>query len=99
MFGCHALYVGEKIILILRERKDHTEDNGVWIATSSEHHASLKKEFPSLRSIQVLGEKETEWQNISAGADDFESSVIRICELIKKGDKRIGKIPKRKKKS
>ena len=34
MFGCYALYAGEKIILIVRERKDHIEDNGVWLATS-----------------------------------------------------------------
>lgn len=97
MFGCYALYTGDRIILILREREDHPEDNGVWIATSSEHHTSLKKEFPSLRSIQLLGTKETQWQLIPADAGDFEQAAIRACELVKKGDKRIGKIPKRKK--
>jgi hypothetical protein len=100
MFGCHAVYHGEKIVLITRSKSEHSGDNGVWVATVPEHHASLKKQFPSLRSIRLLGTAETAWQNIPAEADDFEESVLRICELILKGDPRIGKIPKaRKKKS
>ena len=99
MFGCHALYLGEKIVLILRERKDNPEANGVWLATIPEHHQSLKKEFPSMRSISLFtdGTAETAWQMLPVDADDFESSVILACELIKHGDKRIGKVPKPKK--
>ena len=29
MFGCLAVYVEEKIVLILRQRPDYTADNGV----------------------------------------------------------------------
>jgi hypothetical protein len=57
MFGCHALYLEEKIILILRNRKDHAEDNGVWVATEFEHHETLRKEIPSLRRIFLFGNK------------------------------------------
>ncbi len=98
MFGCHAIYVREKIMLILRNREDHEDANGVWIATSREHHASLKKEIPSLHSVYILsnGKGETEWQMIHVDADDFESSAIRLCEMVLKGDHRIGKIPKKK---
>ncbi|MES2620690.1 MAG: hypothetical protein V4615_07550 [Bacteroidota bacterium] len=101
MFGCHALYVGEKIVLILRERNDHPEANGVWLATSSEHHQSLKSELPSLCSIYILsdGKAETNWQMLPSAADDFEISVIRVCEMVKHSDNRIGKVPKGKKKS
>lgn len=98
MFGGHALYLGEKIILILRERKEHTEDNGVWVATEFEHHESLRKEIPSLRRIHLFGNKETVWQNIPLESDNFEKEVICTCELVKRGDKRIGKIPKSKRK-
>jgi hypothetical protein len=97
MFGCHAVYVREKIVLILRQKENAESDNGVWIATSHEHHASLKKDFPSLRSIQVFGENGG-WQIIPEDADDFEESVFRVCELILKNDPRLGKIPKAKKK-
>lgn len=96
MFGAYAIYVGNKIVLILRDKKD--EDSGVWIATTPEHHASLKKDFPSMRSIKIFGTGESGWQVLPMDADDFESSVNQVCDLIIKGDKRIGKIPKPKKK-
>lgn len=101
MFGCFGVYVGEKIMLALRSRDSHPEDNGVWIATKPEHHASLKKLLPSMRSIYVLGGgtgSETNWQIVPEQADDFEESVMKICTLIRKGDERIGNIPKAKKK-
>ncbi len=94
MFGCQAIYVREKIVLILRKRKDYHDDNGVWVATTPEHRTSLRKELPSLRSIHLFGGKETAWQNIPCDADDFEESVLLACELILKGDPRIGKVPK-----
>jgi hypothetical protein len=97
MFGCHAVYVDHKIVLILRERVDHTKDNGVWIATTKAHHQSLKNDFPSLRSIGVLGGGETAWQILPLDADDFEESVSKVCQFIKHKDPRIGKIPKAKK--
>lgn len=98
MFGCYGVYVGEKIMLALRSRDSHTNDNGVWIATRPEHHESLKKVIPSMRSIHVLGGgSETNWQIIPEEADDFEESVMKICSLIRKRDERIGNIPKKKK--
>jgi hypothetical protein len=100
MFGCQAIYVRDKIMLILRDREDHPDANGIWIMTSKEHHESLKKEFPSMQSVYILsnGKNETGTQMIHKDADDFESSAMRICELILKGDLRIGRVPKGKKK-
>ena len=98
MFGCHAVYIGNKIVLILRNKKDEKLDNGVWIATTLEHHQSLKKDFPGMRSISVLGSSVTGWQLLPLEADDFESSVIKACDFILKNDVRIGKIPLPKKK-
>ena len=99
MFGCYGVYVGEKIMLILRKRTNHIESNGIWVATKTEHHKSLKKEFPSLCSISVLseGKSETQWQMVSMDNDNFESDAERLCELILKNDERIGNIPKKKK--
>ncbi|HEY3430596.1 MAG TPA: hypothetical protein VGK39_07970 [Cyclobacteriaceae bacterium] len=98
MFGCHAVYVGEKIMLIMRNKSDnHDFDNGIWISTKSEHHETLKKIFPSMRSIQVLGNGATNWQNLPLDADDFEESANQICELILKNDPRIGNVPKARK--
>src|SRR5687768_8853038 len=84
MFGLYALYANEKIVLVLRERNDHADTNGVWVATNKEHHKSLKSDLPSLRSFSIYSKaiKETGWQILPADAEDFEASVIKACELI-----------------
>ena len=98
MFGCTAIYIDEKIVFILRERPNGAADNGVWLATTREHHASLRGELPSLRSIGVLGGGgETGWQALPADGPDFEDEVLRACAMVLQGDPRIGKIPKLKK--
>jgi hypothetical protein len=93
MFGCLAVYVKDKIVLILRDKRDQTADNGVWLATTEEHHQSLRQEFPNMRSIKVLKKKVTGWQVLPADAEDFEEAAQRACELVLAGDPRIGKVP------
>ena len=93
MFGCLAVYVEDKIVLILRDKRDQTADNGVWLATTEEHHESLRREFPNMRSIQVFGKKVTGWQVLPVDAPDFEEAALRACELIVARDPRIGKVP------
>jgi len=100
MFGLWAIYAGEKIMLILRQRKANPEINGVWVATTPEHHPSLKKALPDLRSISTYADDgsdvsdETEWQLIPQDSDEFEASVRKVCEWIKHLDPHIGRIPK-----
>jgi hypothetical protein len=94
MFGCIAVYVDDKIVLILREKPNHPADNGVWLATTEQHHASLRLEFPNMRSIEVLGKDVTGWQVVPMDAPDFEQAALRACELVIAGDPRIGKVPK-----
>jgi hypothetical protein len=93
MFGCTAIYVGEKIVLCLREKPTSLIDNGVWLATTCDHHESLRRDFPNMRSIAVLGKDVTGWQLLPADAPDFEESAVRACELIAQRDHRIGKVP------
>jgi hypothetical protein len=93
MFGCLAIYVKDKIVLILRDKAGATADNGVWLATTEEHHQSLRREFPHMRSIQVLGTNVTGWQVLPVDAPDFEETALRACELVAAGDPRIGKVP------
>jgi hypothetical protein len=93
MFGCLAIYVARKIVLILRDKRDATADNGVWLATTKEHHDALRREFPNMRSIRVLGKGVTGWQVLPADASDFEEAALRACDLILTRDPRIGKIP------
>lgn len=101
MFGCTAVYIGEKIVLCLRDKAASPIDNGVWLATTCDHHESLRRDFPNMRSIAVLGKEVTGWQLLPADAPDFEESAVRACELITQRDTRIGKVPvsKRRKQS
>ena len=99
MFGCVAVYVANKIIFALRDKPESQSDNGVWLATTLEHHESLRREFPSMRSIRVLGKKVTGWQVLPADAPDFEAAAMRACELVLAGDTRIGKVPDSRRRS
>jgi hypothetical protein len=94
MFGCLAIYVEDKIVLILREKPHPSADNGVWLATTQEHHESLRREFPHMRSIEVLGKKVTGWQVLPADAPDFEEAALHASDLVIARDPRIGKVPK-----
>jgi hypothetical protein len=93
MFGCLAIYVKDKIVLILRDKLTSAADNGVWLATAEEHHESLRREFPNMRSIQVLGKPVTGWQVLPTDAPDFETAALHACELVLAEDPRIGKVP------
>ena len=94
MFGCLAVYVNDKIVFALRDKRNETaDDDGVWLATTVDYHQSLQRDFPSMRSIGVLGKKVTGWQVLPADAPDFEESALRACEFVIAGDPRIGKVP------
>jgi len=94
MFGCLAVYVSDKIVFILRDRPTAPADNGVWLATTVEHHESLRADFPCMRSIGVFGKDVTGWQILPADASDFEEAALLACELVIRRDPRIGKVPK-----
>ena len=96
MFSGFAVYVGEKIVLMLRDSPKHPEDNGVWLVFSeSARLADLKirQDFPSLRSINLLGGKIAHWLLIPADSPTFESEALHACELLLKRDGRFGRIP------
>jgi hypothetical protein len=92
MFGFVYVYLGEKLILMLRERTNQPERNGLWLATMSEHLASLRKEFPLLPSSCVISSGENGWLFLPARLEVFESYAVRACELIAQDDARIGVI-------
>jgi hypothetical protein len=99
MFGCLAVYVGEKIVMILRDKGSKDPDSGVWLATIPEHHDSLRRELPSLRSITVFGSGVTGWQVLPVSGPEFEEEALKACDMVLVGDPRIGKIPGEKRKT
>ena len=83
-------------MLVLRKAGKNLDLNGVWVATSKEHHQSLQNDALGLTDfILDNGDKhDSGWRLIREDHEDFESAVIRICELISHGDQRIGRITK-----
>lgn len=98
MFGFTGVYVGDRIVFCLNQKESDARDHGVWIATFPEHHESLRRLLPSMRSLILFGaEGVTSWQVLPAEAEGFEEEALRACELVLQGDPRIGKVPARKK--
>jgi len=97
MFSGYSIYIGDKIVCMLRDRPNYPKDNGLWIVFSETADLSsptLRREFPSLREIGLLGGKITHWLILPANSPNFESESLHACDLILKHDSRFGRIPK-----
>ncbi len=97
MFGCTAVYVGPKIMLVLRKKAEMDLDTGIWVCIPDEFVVEMKKMFPILKGVTFFNNENSAWQNIRETEPDFEEVSLEICKLIKKGDPRIGRVPKPKK--
>lgn len=96
MFSGFAVYIGESIVLMLREHTKSPRDNGVWLVLSDgtdPKNPKLKREFPSLRQIELLGGKIEHWLVIPSDSPGFESEALHACDLLLRRDPRIGRVP------
>jgi hypothetical protein len=97
-FGMFYVYSGPRLLLILRQRSNEPEMNGIWVATNRKGLETLPTEFTALRPFPGLGPKEKKsaaiWLVLPPDHDDFERCAIGICELIAHRDPRIGRTPK-----
>jgi len=92
MFGFTHVYLGDKLLLSLRDSAKQTGTNGLWIYTTTEHIESLAKEFPYLPRRQLWRSKKNAWIILASRLEDFEEYAFKACELILNGDQRIGRI-------
>ena len=96
LFSGFAVYVGDLLVLMLRDRPRSTRDNGVWLVLSEGTDANdpgLRREFSSLRSIELLRSKITHWLVIPSDGPDFEREALHACDLLLQHDVRLGRIP------
>jgi len=96
MFSGFAVYVGDKIVLMLRDSEKYPKDNGVWLVfseTGDPEDPGIGREFPSLRLIGLLGGKIAHWRLIPADSPSFESEALHACDLLLKHDVRFGRVP------
>jgi len=97
MFSGFAVYLGDRIVCMLRDHAKSPGDNGVWLVLSdgtSPADPELRREFPSLRRIELLGNKIGHWLLIPSDSPDFETEALHACDLLLRHDFRLGRIPK-----
>ena len=96
MFSGFAVYLGDRIVVMLRDHPKSPRDNGVWLVLSEGTNPAdpgLRREFPSIRSIDLLGEKIAHWLLIPSDSPTFEREALHACDLLLRHDTRLGRIP------
>jgi len=97
LFSGFAVYLGDHIVCMLRNHNKSPRDNGVWLVLSDiidPADPGLRKEFPSIRSIELLGNKIRHWLLIPSDSPAFETEATHACDLLLRHDPRFGRIPK-----
>jgi len=92
MFGFTYVYVGDKLLFSLRDSLKQPGSNGMWLYTTSEHIESLGREFPELSRRYLWRSGKNAWVILASKLEVFEEYSFRACELILKGDQRIGRV-------
>jgi hypothetical protein len=96
MFSGFAVYLGDRIVCMLRNHSKSPRDNGLWLVLSESTDPAdpgLRREFPSIRSIGLLGNKIRHWLLIPSDGPDFETEALHACDLLLNHDPRLGRIP------
>jgi hypothetical protein len=97
MFSGFAVYLGDRIVCMLRDHPKSPRDNGVWLVLAESTNPTdpeLRREFPSIRQIELLGSKIGHWLLIPSDSPGFEMEALHACDLLLRNDPRLGRIPK-----
>jgi hypothetical protein len=96
IFGFTSVYLDEKLLCSLRDSVRQPGSNGMWLYTTTEHLESLGREFPQLPKRQLWRSGKNAWVILASRLEYFEEYAFKACELILKGDQRIGRITRPK---
>ena len=94
MFGFTNVYLEDTLLCSLRDSVKQPGSNGIWLYTTREHVESLAREFPQLPKRQIWRSRsgDNAWVILASRLEDFEEYAFKACELILKGDRRIGRV-------
>jgi len=95
MFGSTAVYLGERVVFILRKKGD--SDDGVWVAFDEDRVRDAIAALPNLTPIQRLPNVRS-WRKLAENHPDFEDDVLEACRIAADPGGPLGKIPVRQKK-
>jgi hypothetical protein len=97
MFSGYAVYLADRIVCMLRDHPKSPQDNGVWLVLSESVNptdAALRRELPSLRRIELLGQKISHWLLLPNESPAFEEEALYACNRLLQHDPRFGRVPK-----
>ena len=94
MFGMTSIYLDDKLLCSLRDSIKQPGSNGMWLYTSREHIDNLAREFPGLSKRQLWRSRSSNkaWIILASRLQNFEEYAFKACELMLRGDQRIGRI-------
>ena len=92
MFGFTHVYIDDKLLFSLRDSIKQHATNGMWLYTTTEQMESLGREFPGLSRRYMWRSGKNGWVILASKLEGFEEYVFRACELILRGDQRIGRV-------
>jgi hypothetical protein len=96
MFSGFAVYLGDSIVCMLRDHPKSPRDNGVWLVLADgvdPADPQLRREFPSLRPIELLRNKIGHWLLLPSDSPSFENEALHACDLLLHRDPRLGRVP------
>ncbi|MCM3901659.1 MAG: hypothetical protein ND866_08130 [Pyrinomonadaceae bacterium] len=96
LFGSTNVYLDDKLLFSLRDSVKHPSTNGIWVYTTAEHLNSLAREFPELPRRQLWRSGKNGWVVLACRLESFEEYAFKACELVLKGDQRIGRLTRRR---
>lgn len=90
MFGCRAVYLHGRLVLVLCSGKEPW--NGLLVPTDHQFHDDIRKDFEGVVRHPVL----KKWLYLPEAYEDFETAASNIVEAIRSNDLRFGVEPKEK---
>lgn len=91
-FGFTYVYLDGKLLCGLRDSEKLPSTNGLWLFTTTEHVASLSRDFPDLPKRNFWRSGKKAWVILASRLEYFEEYAFKACELMVSGDRRIGRL-------
>jgi len=92
IFGFAYVYLDDRLLFSLRQSPKRPASNGMWLYTTTEHIESLASEFPQLSRRYLWRSGKNAWVILASKLEGFEEYVLTACDLILRGDARIGRV-------
>jgi hypothetical protein len=96
LFSGFGVYSGDRLLMVLRDHVRSPQDNGIWLVLSEGTDAAdetLRRDFPSIRRIELLRSRIDHWLLLPSDDGDFEALAMRACDRILRHDPRFGRTP------